>query len=94
MLVGVNDKKYNKGIESLYEKIKARMRLNLLVVYDSVLVNKWDVKSVPHIIIVDPAGTVRFITGGRDMTEEKLQDMLAGKNVNFMKKYSELFFSS
>lgn len=51
--------------------------------YDSLLAKKWEIHAMPHIIIVDPHGTVRHITDGRDMTKDKIQGLLDGKNVFF-----------
>lgn len=83
MLVGLNDTKYNKGIEAFYEKARTRQKLEMPVAYDSVLVTKWDIHAMPYIIVVDPQGIVRFITDGRDMTSQKIASLLRGEKVTF-----------
>jgi thiol-disulfide isomerase/thioredoxin len=86
ILVGKNDTKYNKGIEILFEKLRVKQNLQIPAAYDSVLTESWEIHSMPHIIIVDPEGIVRFITGGRDITSEKIEDLLDGKEVSFYPK--------
>jgi thiol-disulfide isomerase/thioredoxin len=86
LLVGMNDKKYNGNAKELFEKLRKKQGLNIAAAYDSNLVNLWNIHSMPHIIIVDPEGIVRHITGGRDMTPEKITDLLAGKVVTFYPK--------
>lgn len=86
VLVGYNSYKQGKGIEKLYERVSKRLNLKITHAYDSVLVSRWDVTSVPHIYIIDPDGILRFITGGRDMTMEKIQQLIEGKDVTFFPK--------
>lgn len=86
LAIGKKDNTLNKNIELVYEKLRKKFNLNLAVAFDSVLVEKWGIHSMPHIIIIDPQGTVKFITDGRDMTTEKLQDLIDGKAVSFYRK--------
>lgn len=86
VLVGKNDKRYNKGIKELFEKLRVKQGLDIISAYDTVLVNRWGIVSMPHIYIVDPNGIVRAITDGRDVTEQKIQDLVDGKNVSFFEK--------
>lgn len=86
VLVGKNDKKFNGDIEQLFEKLRLKQQLNLTSAYDSMLHGNWGITKMPHMIVIDPEGIVRHITGGRDMTNEKLKDMLAGKPVTFYPK--------
>ena len=72
--------------QTLYEKLRAKQNLEMPVAYDSVLVNKWNVHSYPHIIIVDPAGIVHSITSGRDLTTEKIRQLVKGDRVSFYPK--------
>jgi thiol-disulfide isomerase/thioredoxin len=86
VLVGKNDKKFNGDIEQLFEKLRLKQQLNLISAYDSLLHGNWEITKMPHMIVIDPEGIVRHITGGRDMTNEKLKDMIAGKPVTFYPK--------
>src|SRR5260221_7153547 len=86
VMVGINDTKHNKGIQELYEKLRIKQNLEMPVAYDSVLSEKWDVHSMPHIIIVDPSGVVRYITGGRNITAEKIRYLVNGKEVSIYPK--------
>lgn len=88
LLVGVNEREkfFGKGIELTYEKLRQRQNLNLAIAYDSILNFKWDIWSMPHIIIVDPQGIVRYITDGRDMTVGKVQDLIDERKVSFYPK--------
>ncbi len=83
MLVGLNDQKDNNGIEQLYERFRERQGLVMSAAYDSVLVDQWGIGAMPYIIVVDPGGVVRAITDGRDMTAQKIRDIMDGKEVSF-----------
>ncbi len=85
-LVGLNDAENGKDIEKMYERLRKKYNLVLPVAYDSVLVSKWDIHSMPYILIVDPEGIVRQITGGRDLTLERIGRMLDGEKVMFYEK--------
>lgn len=87
VLIGVNNARYfGKGIDELYERLRKKMGLELPSVYDSTLCEKWQITSFPHIIIVDPNGTVKAITNGSDMTKENMSDLLKGLPVKFYDK--------
>jgi thiol-disulfide isomerase/thioredoxin len=86
VLVGLNEHKNNKNVERFYEKLRAQKKLEMPSAYDSVLFKKWEIRSMPHIIIVDPSGIVRFITDGRDLTRAKIRDLFDGKKVSFFPK--------
>lgn len=85
IMVGLLDNEY-KDTPKLYEKIREKKKLEMPVAYDSALFSRWNIHSMPYIVIVDPQGIVRFITGGRDLTSEKIKDLLQGKKVNFYPK--------
>lgn len=89
LLVGKNDKSFNSNIEQTFEKVRAKQGLNLPVAYDSVLMGKWDISGVPHIVIVDPQGIVRHITSGRDMTSDKIAALVNGEPVTFFPKRTD-----
>lgn len=87
LLVGASGSDvFGKGIEAAYEKIRVRQNLNLAIAYDSVLNVQWNIRSMPHIIIIDPEGVVRVITDGRDITAEKLQKLINGENTSIYSK--------
>jgi uncharacterized protein (TIGR03435 family) len=83
LMVGVNDHKNGKNVEQFYEKLRLKRKLNQPSAYDSVLVRKWGIQAMPHIIIVDPSGVVRVITDGRDMTNKKIGDLINDQEVSF-----------
>jgi len=82
ILVGVNARRvYNGGgISTLYERLRKRLDLDIVSSYDSTLCFQWGILAMPHIIIIDPAGLVRYITDGRDMTVDKIRKLLSGDN--------------
>jgi peroxiredoxin len=86
ILVGLNDQEHNKNAQVFYEKLRAKQGLEMPVAYDSVLNKRWGIHSMPHIIIVNPQGIVHSITGGRDITTEKLERLLQGEDVRFYPK--------
>jgi hypothetical protein len=89
--VGANYSSY--GTEDFYKRLSRKQNLHLATAFDSVLHVRWDIWSMPHIIIVDPAGTVRAITNGSDLKEEKIRDLIAGKDVGFAPKSSRPDFN-
>lgn len=86
LLIGKNDKRFNSNIQETFEKLAAKQGLQIASAYDSILVNEWSIYSMPHIIVIDPQGIVRYIIGGRDMTSQKIKDLVEGKHVAFYSK--------
>lgn len=85
IMVGLNHKKY-KNAEAFYERIRQKQNLEMPVVFDSLLAARWEIHAMPHLIIVDPAGIVRHITSGQDLTKEKIASMLDEKPVIISRK--------
>jgi len=85
LLVGINYTKYG-GTEDFYKRLSKKQNLHLATAFDSVLHVRWDIWSMPHIIIVDPEGIVKAITNGSDMNEAKIKDLITGKDVQFVPK--------
>lgn len=85
MLVGLNDMRF-KNTQQFYEKLSAKQGLEMPSAYDSVLAKQWNIYSMPHIFIIDPEGIVRAITGGRDLTSDKIERLLSGEDVAFYPK--------
>lgn len=86
LFVGQNDKRFNKHIKQIYERLRFKQKLDLAVAFDSVLTNKWNIYSMPHIVIIDPDGIVRSITDGRDMTSEKIRKLVETNSATFYLK--------
>ncbi len=84
LMVGENDKQYNNGIDKLYERLREKQGLTMPSAYDSIIVKRWEITAMPYILIVDPEGIIRYITDGRDMTREKVRDLIDGKEVSFV----------
>lgn len=85
LMVGLNSSKF-KGTQTLYEKLRVKRNLEMPVAYDSVLVTKWNIHSFPHIIIIDPTGIVHSITSGRDLTRDKISQLVRNEKVSFYPK--------
>lgn len=85
VMVGLNSR-LHRHVERVYEGMRKKMDLNLVVAYDSILAETWGIHSMPHIIIVDPQGIVRFITSGSDLTNEKLEGLLKGEDISLKPK--------
>ncbi len=73
LMVGLNDKKYNNGIEQLYAKLREQKKLKMPCAFDSVLVEKWRITAMPYMLVVDTSGIVRAITDGRNLNSTKNQ---------------------
>jgi thiol-disulfide isomerase/thioredoxin len=86
MMVGLNEHRYNKDIQSLFERLRKKQNLTMPAAYDSVLFTRWGIISMPHIIVVNPEGIVHSITGGRNMTADKIKTLLDGGDVSFYPK--------
>lgn len=82
MMVGINNRRYG-DIANVYEKMRASYNLELPSAYDSVLAKKWGIHSVPHIIIIDPHGTVAAITPLTEISSTKINDLINGRPVTF-----------
>jgi thiol-disulfide isomerase/thioredoxin len=89
LLIGTNDKKYNRNIEAVFEKLAKNQGLSIAAAYDSTLGPRWGITTMPHIIIVDPQGIVRHITNGSDMNRERIEKLLRGESVSFRPKGSD-----
>ncbi len=77
ILVGINGGFWGQGVESLFEKLRKLHDLDMAVAYDSVLHTQWGISTLPHIIIIDPEGIVRAITGRVD--QQNLLALMQGK---------------
>ena len=85
VLVGATDNEWNtiSATEALFEKLRVKQNLNLIAAYDSALWVNWKIWSYPYMIIVDPLGIVRVISHGKDITAEKIQQLLDGQHPAF-----------
>lgn len=81
LMIG-NNSSNNRGIESFFHRYSAKYGIKLDVAYDSALFDKWGIGVVPHLLIVDPQGIVRYKTDGRDLTSAKLSQIVEGVPVS------------
>ena len=89
LLVGKNDER-NKNIRVLYEKFRRQYNLQLSVVYETALSNRFVGKAaIPHVVIIDPQGIVVAVTEGAQLTRQAMADLVKGKTVPFSHKYNE-----
>lgn len=70
----------NNYIRPVFAKFSARNHLHLPVYYDpeGQLATRFGANSVPHIIVIDPNGTVRAIVG--EITSENIASFLSGND--------------
>lgn len=91
MLVSTNAKAQYGYASGVYERIAAKQKLNLPVVYDSGLFAKFNIPAVPFIVIIDPHGTLFTRTIAPKLTSENLSLMLkAGNPFGVWKSQDEL----
>lgn len=64
--------------KATFDRLKAKQGLDLPVVFDSTVFDRFDIGSVPHIIVIDDKGIVRAIADGVSINEENLQTFLDG----------------
>ncbi|GAA3929370.1 redoxin domain-containing protein [Chitinophaga oryziterrae] len=79
-------KRIEKITKDLYQHLDAKYHLKLTVAFDSVLYLKYDVGSLPHILIIDPQGVIRVKT--YQLFENQIVDLLAGKSPSFDRSFS------
>ncbi|SDF70626.1 AhpC/TSA family protein [Mucilaginibacter pineti] len=85
LLVGYTGSQYVKKsddilIRKTYERNRKQEHLNLSIAYDSLLFHRFDIWTVPYIIVINPNGIVKGIT--YKVTEQNLNDLLADKDVS------------
>jgi peroxiredoxin len=81
VLIGINEKRYG-GTEALYTKLQQKMELQHIAIFDSLVYNKWCIGPMPHVLVVDPEGILRFVTSGQDLTKEKVKDLIEARPVS------------
>ncbi len=79
VLVANNEQRYNKDIEQVYETYRKRMNLQLAVVFDSSLFQRFGINAVPYVVVVDPVGKVYAITSSGFFEKETLQALVDNK---------------
>ena len=87
--IGQSSGEINSGIDVVFDRLKGNRGYIIPTAYDSVLIHKWDIETVPHIYIIDQRGILRYITNGSDMTIRKIQSLLDGESVTFEPKTGE-----
>ncbi len=92
LLVGYTGSQYVKKsdnllVRKLYESNRKTHKLDLPIVYDSLFVHRFDIWTVPYMVIVDPKGIVKAIT--YKITAENIQDLFSGKEVDLPKTYTK-----
>jgi thiol-disulfide isomerase/thioredoxin len=85
VMVGLNNNRY-PDVEQFYEKFRKKYNLELISSYDSLLSVRWGIRSMPHIIVVNPEGIVYAITGGHDLSSEKIKALIKGEKVKLNPK--------
>ena len=71
------------GIESMYEKFRKKMNLDLPMIFDSALYMRFVPDGAPHLVWIDDKGIVKAITSSFDLNEYNLDAFLAGRSFRF-----------
>lgn len=87
LFIGIPYKDPNT-IKKLYDVHRQELDLKIPIVFDEKLAVQFGVGTYPHIVVVDPEGIVRYITGG-SLSEENVQDIIEGKKVTLRHKYNK-----
>jgi thiol-disulfide isomerase/thioredoxin len=80
ILVGRED----KYIRASYEKFRQKQHLELPVVFDSALCNKWNIHGFPFVIWIDRKGVVKAISDGSSLTEENVEAFMNGRPFEYI----------
>lgn len=81
VLVGLEEK--NRSISDFYKIYQKRFNLKLSAAFDSTTVQNFVPVGFPHLIWVDPNGTVKAITSSEDVTEDKIAKFVRGEDFDF-----------
>jgi hypothetical protein len=92
LLVVQNDK-FDREIHTVFPKLQRELGTDFSVAYDSMLSYRWDFWVMPFFVLIDPSGTIRLLNDGRDLTLEKIRNIMDGKEVNVHvgRRYTERF---
>lgn len=86
LVVASENNAENKNIRRVKEWRWSTLGLKLPVVYDSGLFNAWNFETIPTMLVVDPDGILRQIIDGRDLTTERIGELLRGEPVSLHPK--------
>ncbi|MBN8837181.1 MAG: redoxin domain-containing protein [Sphingobacteriia bacterium] len=81
--VGLEDREGE--IRPQFLKYKEKLNLNFPYAFDSLLCQRLDISSGPHIVILDDKGIVRAVTAA--ISERQLDSLIAGKQPKLLKSY-------
>jgi thiol-disulfide isomerase/thioredoxin len=84
--VGIQDPE--KQIETIFAKYRSKENLSMPCAFDSLLAQKWEIYTAPHIIIIDDHEIVRGITNS--LYPEQIQTFLDGKEPELAKTYDPI----
>lgn len=87
-MIGLKDNYYTNTTH-VFDRILSKETERVPAVYDSVLIEDWEINAMPHIVIADKNGIVKFITDGRDFTEEKVSKLITNQETSFYLADSE-----
>lgn len=74
LLIGKKDPQGE--INKIYAKFRNSLHLRIAHVFDSTLLKRFNISGNPYVIVVDPKGTVQYITTG--LYQDDITDLLAG----------------
>lgn len=74
---------FGDGLEETYDRLALKMGLDLSIAFDRDIVSDWSQYTMPKVFIVDPMGTIRVETDGRDLTADKMKRLMGGEQVPF-----------
>ncbi|WP_162926586.1 TlpA family protein disulfide reductase [Pedobacter chitinilyticus] len=89
IMVGSYQPKFKDSYRKTKEVFRLRkndLGLSFTVAYDSLVDRKYDIYSVPYILVVDPNGKIVAKTSA--VSREQLKELIAGKEVPFAKAFS------
>ncbi len=67
----------------VYKRISANLKLVVPNAFDTVDRQSWGIRAYPHMFVIRPDGILHAITGGRDLSVEKIGALLNNEEVNF-----------
>lgn len=90
ILVGKED----KYIRTMYEKYRKKQQLQLPIVFDSALCNRWVPQGYPFLLWIDNNGVVKAATTSQQLTEDNIRSFIAGNSFNFRDISSKAYLES
>lgn len=88
LLVGIPNSRDSEAIQKLYSKHQQKLMLDIPIVFDTTLAQRFHVRTVPHLVVVDPNGVVKYIT--TMVNREEVQKIINNENPALLQAFNSI----